>query len=65
MRRRWRRNRKITVKFVQYAITKFLLNESTRKTLSNDCEAITHKDERSSKMTFYPPISNDEKDKDD
>ena len=28
-----------------------------------DCEAITHKDERTSKMTFYPP--SDEEDKDD
>ena len=53
-RRRRRRNSKITVNFGQYAITGFLLNESTQKTLRrcNDFEAITHKDERTSKMIF-------------
>ena len=64
-RRRNRRNRKITVKFVQCAITTFHLNESTRKTLRqcNDGKAITHRDERTSQMTFYP--ASDLKDKDD
>ena len=53
------------MKFAQYAITGFPLNERTQDSLRrcNDCEAITHKDERTSKMTFYLP--SDEKDKDE
>ena len=51
-------------KICPYAITRFLLNESTGETLCVDItiDEQSHQDERTSKITFYPPTDEEEDD---